>query len=72
MKKGFHYALLTAAILTLASISTTKYGPDGAYYLDELRIQTDKKNVKPSNLSIYVRQNPNSKWFGLIKTQLFV
>ena len=72
MKKGFHYALLTAAILTLASCSTTKYVPDGSYLLDEVRIHTDNKNVKPSNLSIYVRQNPNSKWFSLIKTQLYV
>lgn len=72
MKKGFHYAILTAAILTLASCSTTKYVPDGSYLLDEVRIHTDNKNVKPSNLSIYVRQNPNSKWFSLIKTQLYV
>ena len=72
MKKGFHYAILTAVILTLASCSTTKYVPDGSYLLDEVRIHTDSKNVKPSNLSIYVRQNPNSKWFSLIKTQLYV
>ena len=46
MKKGFHYALLIAAILTLASCSTTKYVPDGLYLLDEVRIHTDNKNVK--------------------------
>lgn len=72
MKKGLHYAILTAVILTLASCSTTKYVPDGSYLLDEVRIHTDSKNVKPSNLSIYVRQNPNSKWFSLIKTQLYI
>lgn len=72
MKKGFHYAILTAVILTLASCSTTKYVPDGSYLLDEVRIHTDSKDVKPSNLSMYVRQNPNSKWFSLIKTQLYV
>lgn len=72
MKKGFHYAILTAVMLTLASCSATKYVPDGSYLLDEVRIHTDRKDVKPSNLSIYVRQNPNSKWFSLIKTQLYV
>ena len=30
------------------------------------------KEVKPSNLSMYIRQNPNAKWFSLIKTQLYV
>lgn len=72
MKKGFHYAILATVVLLLASCSSTKYVPDGSFLLDEVRIQTDNKEVKPSNLSIYVRQNPNSKWFNLIKTQLYV
>lgn len=72
MKKGFHYAIYATVVLLLASCSSTKYVPDGSYLLDEVRIQTDNKEVKPSNLSIYVRQNPNSKWFNLIKTQLYV
>ena len=61
MKKGFRYALLTTAILLLASCSATKYVPDGSYLLDEVRIHTDNKEVKPSNLSMYVRQNPNAE-----------
>ena len=31
-----------------------------------------RKNVRPSSLRMYVRQNPNAKWFSLIKTQLYV
>lgn len=72
MKKGFRYALLATTILLLASCSTTKYVPEGSYLLDEVRIQTDNKEIKPSSLSMYVRQNPNAKWFSLIKTQLYV
>lgn len=72
MKKGFHYAIFATVVFLLASCSSTKYVPDGSYLLDEVRIQTDNKEVKPSSLSIYVRQNPNSKWFNLIKTQLYV
>lgn len=72
MKKGFRYALLATAVLLLASCSATKYVPEGAYLLDEVRIQTDNKEIKPSSLSMYVRQNPNAKWFSLIKTQLYV
>lgn len=72
MKKGFRYALLATAVLLLASCSATKYVPEGSYLLDEVRIQTDNKEIKPSGLSMYVRQNPNAKWFSLIKTQLYV
>ncbi len=72
MKKGFCCALLAAAMFLLAACSTTKYVPDGSYLLDEVRVQSDNKEIKPSSLSIYSRQNPNSKWFSLIKTQLYV
>ncbi len=72
MNKGFRYAILTTIVLLLASCSSTKYVPDGSYLLDEVRIHTDNKEVKPSNLSMYIRQNPNAKWFSLIKTELYV
>ena len=72
MKKGFRYALFATAVLLFASCSATKYVPEGSYLLDEVRIQTDNREIKPSGLSMYVRQNPNAKWFSLIKTQLYV
>lgn len=72
MNKGFRYAIIAAIAFVLASCSSTKYVPDGSYLLDEVHIHTDNKEVKPSNLSLYVRQNPNSKWFSLLKTQLYV
>lgn len=72
MDKGFCYTILATVLLLLASCSSTKYVPDGSYLLDEVRIHTDNKEVKPSNLSIYFRQTPNSKWFSLIKTQLYI
>lgn len=72
MNKAFRYTIVTVIVFLLASCSSTKYVPDGSYLLDEVRIHTDNKEVKPSSLSIYIRQNPNSKWFSLIKTQLYV
>ena len=59
-------------LLLLAACSSTKYVPEGAYLLDEVRIRTDNENITSSDLSMYVRQKPNSKWFSLIKTQLYV
>ena len=73
MRKGFLYLLtFVITLLSFASCTATKYVPDGSYLLDEVKIHTDQKNVRPSSLRMYVRQNPNAKWFSLIKTQLYV
>lgn len=72
MNKGLRYLLVALGVLVFASCSTTKYVPPQSYLLDEVRIVTDNKEVKPSSLSIYLRQTPNSKWFSLLKTQLYV
>lgn len=72
MKKYFHLLIVSAVLSALASCSATKYVPDGSYLLDEIKIRTDNKAVRPSALRMYVRQNPNAKWFSLIKTQLYV
>ena len=55
-----------------ASCSTTKYVPEGKYLLDDVRIHSDNSEIRSSTLSPYLRQTPNSKWFSLIKTQLYV
>lgn len=72
MRRGFLYTLLATVTLSLASCTATKFVPEGAYLLDEVKVHTDNKAAKSSNLRPYVRQNPNSKWFSLIKTQLYV
>lgn len=64
--------ILSFIALLVAGCSSTKYVPEGEYLLDEVRIHTDNRDVKPSNLALYVRQNPNSKWFSLLKTQLYI
>ena len=72
MKKGILYTILLYLALSLASCSATKFVPDGSYLLDEVKIHTDNKEIKTSDMRLYVRQNPNSKWFSTIKTQLYV
>lgn len=72
MKKGILYTILLYLALSLASCSATKFVPDGSYLLDEVKIHTDNKEIKPSDMRLYVRQNSNSKWFSTIKTQLYV
>ena len=45
MRKKFLYLLASAAILSLASCTSTKFVPEGSYLLDEVKIRTDQKNV---------------------------
>jgi outer membrane protein assembly factor BamA len=40
--------------------------------LDEVKIYTDNKDIKPSTLQPYIRQNSNAKWFNAIKIQLYI
>lgn len=73
MKSGIRSTLCyILVLLALASCSSTKYVPAGSYLLDDVRIRTDNDEVRPSDLTLYVRQNPNAKWFSLLKTQLYV
>lgn len=72
MKNFFRYLRSIYILVLLVSCSSTKYVPAGSYLLDDLTIHTDNKNIKPSNLQPYVRQNPNTKWFNTFKTQLYI
>lgn len=72
MKVLVRLVLWMVWMAVLSACSTTKYVPDGSYLLDEVHIVTDNKNVKSSDLSLYLRQQANSKWFSLVKMQLYL
>ncbi|NDW12925.1 hypothetical protein D0T50_08465 [Bacteroides sp. 214] len=72
MNKSIQFFILLVFIAILSSCTATKYVPEGKYLLDEVKIQTDNKDVKPSSLEPYIRQNANTKWFSLVKTQLYI
>lgn len=72
MRRGLFYTIFSISILSLASCTATKFVPEGAYLLDEVKVHTNNKEIKPSSLRPYIRQNPNTKWFSLIKTQLYI
>lgn len=72
MRRGFFYTIFSISILSLASCTATKFVPEGAYLLDEVKVHTNNKDIKPSSLRPYIRQNPNTKWFSLVKTQLYI
>ncbi len=72
MNKIYQYILIISLLLIVASCTSTKYVPDGSYLLDEVNIESDNKEVKTSDLSYYLRQTPNTKWFNLLRTQLYI
>lgn len=71
MNKGFRNSIYFFLFLALTSCAATKFVPEGSYLLDEVKVISDSKEVKPSAVRGYVRQNPNAKWFSLIKIPLY-
>lgn len=65
------YIYITIAAL-LASCSTSKFIPEEHYLLDEVNIVSDTKEVQPSFFTSYIRQNPNSKWFNLVRVPMHI
>ena len=57
-------------VLWLCSCSVNKFIPENHYLLDEVNIESDKKEIKPSLFTSYIRQNPNAKWFNLMKVPM--
>lgn len=72
MKKSAHPYICTLMIALCTSCSVSKFIPEDKYLLDEVRIVSETKEVKPSQFNSYVRQNPNAKWFNLVKVPMRV
>lgn len=70
MRKHLPLICLLPALL-LVSCSTVKYVPDGRYLLDEVKVVSYDDYIEGLNMQEYVKQNPNSKWFNLIKLPLY-
>ena len=56
----------------LSSCSVNKFIPEGKYLLDDVKITSDTKEVNASSFISYIRQNPNAKWFNLVKVPMHI
>lgn len=72
MRGWFRIVISFCIMNVLFSCSITKYVSDGTYLLDKVDIETSSKEVKNMNIKPYLRQLPNFKMFGLLKTQLYI
>lgn len=61
-------ALCTATLL--AACSATRFIPEDEALLSSVRLHTDDKNLSLGSYRVYVRQEPNSKWFSFLKVPL--
>lgn len=72
MKKRINLSIYFLVIALLYSCSSPKFIPENQYLLDEVNITSDTKDVKTSQFISYIRQNPNAKWFNLIKVPMHI
>lgn len=70
MKKKVQLYLYIWTLAMFCSCSVQKFIPEGEYLLDEVSIESDTKDVQTPLLYTYIRQNPNAKWFNLVKVPM--
>lgn len=70
MKNNVRPYIYILIIALFTSCSVHKFIPEEHYLLDEVDIVSDTKEVKPALFTTYVRQNPNAKWFNLVKVPM--
>ena len=72
MTKNIHTYIFLFIVILLSSCSVNKFIPEGEYLLDEVNILSNNKDIKTSQFNSYIRQNPNTKWFNLVKVPLHI
>ena len=72
MEKNIRIYIYILAVTILCSCSVQKFIPEGEYLLDEVNIESDTKEVHPSLFTTYIRQNPNAKWFNLVRVPMSI
>ena len=58
-KKVLINVFLMLAVMLLAGCSVSKFIPEGSYLLDDVKIESDNKEIKSSQMNLYVRLMPN-------------
>ena len=72
MKRKVQLYFYITLVALLTSCSVNKFIPEEHYLLDEVHIISDTEEVQPSMFTSYLRQNPNAKWFNLVKVPMHI
>ena len=70
--KSKNICLIAMLALVLSSCSASRYLPEGAYLLDEVKVLSEDNSKVVSSLKSKVRQQPNIRTFGLFRLPLAV
>lgn len=70
MRKTVAISLLF--ILLLSGCRSTKYVPEGEYLLNKVSVQSDNKEVKPSDVNPFIKQKANVRILGKVKFDLWL
>ncbi len=58
--------------MLVVGCAPTRFIPEGEWMLDKTSVHSDNSEISTSDLSGYIRQHPNSKWFSLFKVPMGV
>ena len=73
LKVSLQWVFAVTVLSCLFACSPVKHVPDGQYLLDNVYLKVEgNTDVKASELKKYLRQTPNTKTLGLVKTRLLV
>lgn len=70
MKRIYPILLALAALLMLCGCHPLRFVPEESTMLHGVKLRSSDKRLKVSDYRPYVRQEPNAKWFGLLKVPL--
>ncbi len=68
--KNVRYSFIIMVVLFAAACNTTRYVPENEFLLNKVSISSDNKSITREETKSYIRQLPNSEFFGLFKIQL--
>ena len=58
------------SVIAFSACSSEKFLSNGSTVLSSVKIKSAEKTVNAKNYDRYLKQHPNSKWFGLVKVPL--
>ena len=71
LKLFYIFSILIICII-LYSCSSTKYVPEGEYWLQSASIKSDTKSISALDMEPYLAQKPNYKTFTIVRLPLFI
>jgi len=68
----FCFVLIIISIVVIQSCRSTKYVPDGEYWLENATVNIDTKKISYLDLEPYIQQKPNFKTLAVFRLPLFM